>query len=157
MVDTINIWCDGACAGNPGPGGYAAAIVYKDSTIAFQAGYSDYTTNNRMELAGFINALTMALNELTMGHKGLVIIHTDSKYIENAINCGWLKKWAGKGFSKIKNPDLWQEVYAVISKCDFITVKWVKGHSGIIGNDIVDRLAVEAMNLKRTSNGVMEI
>jgi ribonuclease HI len=157
MTEVLNIWCDGACSGNPGPGGFASAVIYKDSTIAFTAGYSDFTTNNRMELAGFINALKAALKEVYAGYIGNIVIHTDSKYIENAINCGWLDKWTRKGFNKIKNPDLWQEVYTVISKCDFITVKWVKGHSGIIGNDIVDRLAVEAMNLKRTSSGIMEI
>jgi len=156
-MNLLNIWSDGACAGNPGPGGYAAAITNSNSTIVFMAGYEDYTTNNRMELSGFIGALKLALNEVLKGFNGDVIIHTDSKYIENAINCGWLMKWARKGFVSIKNPDLWQEVYTVMSKCDFITVKWVKGHSGIIGNDIVDRLAVEAMNLKRTSNGIMEI
>jgi len=157
MNKVLNIWCDGACAGNPGPGGYASAIVYKDSTISFYSGYSDYTTNNRMELSGFISAMKMALNEFNLGKLDKATIHTDSKYIENAINCGWLVKWARQGFIKIKNPDLWLEVYTIISKCDFITVKWVKGHSGIIGNDIVDRLAVEAMNLKRTSGGTMEI
>jgi len=157
MKDVLNAWCDGACAGNPGPGGFSAAIIFKDSTISFYSGYSEYTTNNRMELNGFIQAIRLVLNEVYNGFSGEVIIHTDSKYIENAINCGWLDKWARKGFVKIKNPDLWQEVYTVISKCEFITVKWVKGHSGIIGNDIVDRLAVEAMNLKRTSGGVMEI
>lgn len=157
MIDLLNVWCDGACSGNPGPGGYASAIVYKDSTIAYSAGYSDYTTNNRMELAGFIEALKMVLNEELAGFCGGAIIHTDSKYIENAINCGWLDKWTRKGFKKIKNPDLWIDVYTLISKCNFITIKWVKGHSGVIGNDIVDRLAVEAMNLKRTSSGIMEI
>jgi len=157
MNEVLNVWCDGACAGNPGPGGFAAAIIFKNSTVSFYSGYNEYTTNNRMELSGFIHSLRLTLNEVYNGFKGEVIIHTDSKYIENAINCGWLNKWARKGFVKIKNPDLWQEVYTVISKCDFITVKWVKGHSGIIGNDIVDRLAVEAMNLKRTSGGIMEI
>jgi len=157
MINQLNVWCDGACSGNPGPGGYASAIIYKDSTVSYYSGYAEYTTNNRMELAGFINALKMVLMEIELGFIGLVTIHTDSKYIENAINCGWLDKWARKGFVKIKNPDLWQEVYTVISKCENISIKWVKGHSGLIGNDIVDGLACEAMNLKRTSSGIMEI
>ena len=59
----LYIWCDGACSGNPGPGGYAAAIIHNDN-IEFRSGYSEYTTNNRMELAGFIEALTMAINGL---------------------------------------------------------------------------------------------
>jgi ribonuclease HI len=157
MLNVLNIWCDGACSGNPGPGGYASAITYKDSTIAYYAGYSEYTTNNRMELAGFISAIKMAMTENSKGIYNNVVINTDSKYIENAINCGWLIKWVKKDFVKIKNPDLWIEVYELLSKCNFIVVRWVKGHSGLIGNDIVDKLACESMNLKRTSNGIMEI
>ena len=153
----ISIWCDGACSGNPGPGGYAAAIIKSDSTIEFQSGYNEYTTNNRMELFGFICALKMSIDKTINVDKESVIIFTDSKYIENAINCGWLNKWSLNGFSKIKNPDLWIDVYKIISKHNHITIKWVKGHSGIIGNDIVDRLAVEAMNLKRTSMGFIKI
>jgi len=157
MIELLNVWCDGACAGNPGPGGYSAAIINKDSTVVFFSGYDDFTTNNRMELRGFISALKLSLNEVYKGFNGSIIIHTDSKYIENAINCNWLDKWIKKDFQKIKNDDLWRQIYLLINEYRFITVKWVKGHSGIVGNDIVDRLAVEAMNLKRTSNGIIEI
>ena len=151
----LYIWCDGACSGNPGPGGYAAAIIHNDN-IEFRSGYSEYTTNNRMELAGFIEALTMAINGFKSGYKH-VTIYTDSKYIENAINCGWLKKWAKNGFEKIKNQEIWENIYYLIGPYKEISVEWVKGHSGLAGNDIVDRLAVEAMNGKRTSNGIIEI
>lgn len=156
-MKVINIWCDGACSGNPGPGGYASAIVHAKDRIEYSSGYSEYTTNNRMELLGFIESIKFAFSYKTRGKAESVIIHTDSKYVENAINCKWIVKWAGNGFAKIKNPDLWLEVYTLISKCDFIKVKWVKAHAGIFGNELVDGLATEAMITRRTSNGIIDI
>ena len=150
----LEIWCDGACSGNPGNGGYAAVIV--GDRIQFSAGYSEYTTNNRMELAGFIEALLMAADGFKLGYTH-VKIYTDSKYIENAINCGWLKKWAKSGFDGIKNPELWENVHYLIGPYKEITVEWVKGHSGVSGNEIVDKVAVDAMMTKRTSKGFIDI
>jgi ribonuclease HI len=156
MSNILHVWCDGACSGNPGIGGYAAAAFRSDNMVEYSSGYSEYTTNNRMELNGFIQALKIALS-YTESEISTITIHTDSKYVENAINCKWINKWAKKEFSKVKNQELWKEVYLVISKCTFINVEWVKGHSGVFENDLVDRLATEAMNMKRTSSGVIEI
>lgn len=152
----LDIWTDGACSGNPGPGGYAAVILY-DSYIEYRAGYSPDTTNNRMELTGMINALEMALIGIRTGVCSSAIIHTDSKYIENAINCGWLKKWVKNDFSKIKNSDLWKEINLLLHQSDDISIKWVKGHSGIDGNTIADELATEALLTKRNSIGTIKL
>lgn len=151
----LHIWSDGACSGNPGPGGYAAAVVH-ENIIEYASGYSEYTTNNRMELAGFVEAVMMAINGFKLGYRHIVI-HTDSKYIENAINCGWLVKWAKNGFTKIKNPEIWENIYYLIGPYKDIKVEWCKGHSGLLGNEMVDKLAVEAMTSKRTSKGIIEI
>ena len=156
MNRVLHAWCDGACSGNPGPGGYASIVLRDDSIAEYSSGYSEYTTNNRMELNGFIQALKMAISYAESDITEIVI-HTDSKYIENAINCKWLNKWAKKEFSGVKNSELWKEINLMISKFSFITVEWVKGHSGVFGNELVDRLATEAMIMKRTSSGVIEI
>ena len=155
MKNLLEIWSDGACSGNPGPGGYAAVVI-QDGIIEYKAGYSDYTTNNRMELAGFLHALEFAINGFKIGYSH-IRIYTDSKYIENAINCGWLKKWAKNGFDKIKNPEIWENIYYMYAPYKEIEVIWVKGHSGIEGNEIADKLATEALTTKRTSSGIIEI
>lgn len=156
QIEKLNIWTDGACSGNPGPGGYAAVIL-TDSFIDYRAGYSQMSTNNRMELTGMINALEMAVINIKMGVCASVDIHTDSKYIESAINCGWLRKWVKKDFSKIKNSDLWKDVNLLLHQSDNISIKWVKGHSGIDGNTIADELATEALFSKRTSAGTIKL
>ncbi len=153
--NVLHIWTDGACSGNPGPGGYSAVIMH-DGKVEFSSGYSEYTTNNRMELAGFLEGIMMAISGIKSGYMHTVI-HTDSKYIENAINCGWLKNWAKSGFAKIKNPEIWENIYYLLGKRDNVTVEWCKGHAGIIGNETADRLATEAMEVKRTSKGFIEI
>ncbi len=155
MNRVLDIWSDGACSCNPGPGGYSAVIVH-DGIVEYKAGYSDYTTNNRMELSGFISALGMAVKAFKQGYEH-VNIYTDSKYIENAINCGWLNKWVKNKFDGIKNPDLWENVYYLIGPYKEISVVWVKAHSGIQGNEFADSFAVEAMNMKRESSGTIEI
>lgn len=157
MSNTLHIWCDGACAGNPGPGGYACAMHIGNGQYRYHSGHADYTTNNRMELNGFISALVMAANEAASGFDGYFIIRTDSKYIENAINCKWLDKWSKTGFQKIKNPDLWATIYGLLSKMDNISVEHVKGHSGVFENELVDRLAKESMSMRRISTGVIEL
>jgi ribonuclease HI len=138
-INSIDIWSDGACSGNPGPGGYAAYINYGDVVIAV-CGSEDYTTNNRMELSGFLAGLKEAKHIDSKSH---ITVYTDSKYISNAINCGWLSKWIKKGFSGVKNIDLWQEIVPLLNELD-VTVMWVKGHSTSHGNSLADKIACEA-------------
>ena len=139
--DTIIIYTDGACTGNPGKGGYGAVIIDGDRRQELSLGYK-LTTNNRMEMMGAIAALE------SLKSNSQVKLHTDSKYIVDAVNKGWAKKWQAKGWRRnakemAKNPDLWQEILDLckIHDVEFI---WVKGHAGIAENERCDRLAVDA-------------
>lgn len=139
--DTIIIYTDGACTGNPGKGGYGAVIIDGDRRQELSLGYK-LTTNNRMEMMGAIAALE------SLKSNSQVKLHTDSKYIVDAVNKGWAKKWQAKGWRRnakemAKNPDLWQEILDLckIHDVEFI---WVKGHAGIPENERCDRLAVDA-------------
>ena len=139
--DTIIVYTDGACTGNPGKGGYGAVIIDGDRREELSAGYK-LTTNNRMEMMGAIAALE------SLKSNSKVKLHTDSKYIVDAVNKGWAKKWQSKGWRRnakemAKNPDLWQEILDLckIHEIEFI---WVKGHAGIAENERCDRLAVDA-------------
>ena len=139
--DTIIIYTDGACTGNPGKGGYGAVIIDGDRRTELSAGYK-LTTNNRMEMMGAIAALE------SLKSNSKVKLHTDSKYIVDAVNKGWAKKWQSKGWRRnakemAKNPDLWQEILD-LCKIHDIEFTWVKGHAGIPENERCDRLAVEA-------------
>lgn len=139
MITHVDIWSDGSCAGNPGPGGFAALVKLGGRSIAV-CGYEEYTTNNRMELRGFLSGLLYA----TEDHDPKTItIYTDSKYIENAINCKWLDRWELTEYKGIKNCDLWRLIYKFI-KAHNVKVVWVKGHADNVNNGIVDTLAVEA-------------
>lgn len=135
----ISIWTDGACSGNPGRGGYAAYIQLNNSIHAI-CGHEAYTTNNRMELSGFLVGITAA-RDIDVTEP--VTVYTDSKYIENAINCGWLKKWVKKLYKGVKNSDLWVQIEPLMNSLD-INVVWVKGHSSTVGNNMADKLACEA-------------
>lgn len=135
----IRIWTDGACSGNPGRGGYAAYIQF-NSTSKAVCGHEAYTTNNRMELNGFLAGIVAAREISPMIP---ITIYTDSKYIENAINCGWLNKWVRKNFKGIKNSDLWLQIEPLVRSLN-ISVVWVKGHSSSLENNIADRFACEA-------------
>ncbi len=151
-VKSLNIYTDGACSRNPGAGGYSAVIL-RDGFVEYVAGYVDRTTNNRMELAGMLVALELADFAINYENYGAVYIHTDSKYVENAVNCGWLKKWIKNDYKNIKNSDLWKQISLLLFKGDKIHVKWVKGHSGIEGNVLADEFASEALEQKRSSRG----
>jgi len=153
--NVVHIWSDGACAGNPGPGGYAAVIYLPTGPICV-CGSSEDTTNNIMELTGFVNGLGTAI--LNSPVKTKIIIHTDSKYIENSINCGWLYKWVKKDFEKIKNVELWKMVHSIlVSKNTNVEVVWCKGHSGIADNELADRLASAAMNTMAKEGTIIEL
>ncbi|MEL6578534.1 MAG: ribonuclease HI [Cyanobacteria bacterium J06621_12] len=135
------IYTDGACTGNPGKGGYGAVIIDGDRRQELASGYK-LTTNNRMEMMGAIAALE------SLKSNSQVKLHTDSKYIVDAVNKGWAKKWQAKGWRRnakemAKNPDLWQEILD-LCKIHDIEFIWVKGHAGIAENERCDRLAVHA-------------
>ncbi len=139
--DTVIIYTDGACTGNPGAGGYGAVILDGDRRKELSGGYN-LTTNNRMEMMGAIAALK------SLETKSKVKLHSDSKYLVDAVVKGWAKKWQQNGWKrnkkeKAKNPDLWQELLDLCQIHD-VEFVWVKGHAGIPENEKCDRLAVAA-------------
>lgn len=135
----IEIFTDGACSGNPGNGGYGILmrVPEKNYERRYAKGYR-LTTNNRMELLAVIVAL-----EKLKSADNEVHIFTDSKYVSDAINKKWIHGWAARGFTKIKNPDLWQQFYPLLLKFK-PSFHWVKGHAGHVENEICDQLAVKA-------------
>jgi ribonuclease HI len=137
----INIYSDGACSGNPGRGGYGVVIMNKGQLRELSQGYR-LTTNNRMELMGVIAGLR------AIPDGSMVRMHSDSKYIVDAIKNGWLdiwraKKWRKTGKGKLLNPDLWQELDELLHRHQVRWV-WVKGHAGHPENERCDWLAVQA-------------
>lgn len=134
----VTIYTDGACSGNPGPGGWGALLLYKD-TVRELSGGEEHTTNNRMELLGAISALS-ALKEPCE-----IELYTDSQYIANAINKGWLSGWKAKNWKRkdgeLKNIDLWQELDKLLNT-HTVTFHWVKGHAENKFNNRCDELAV---------------
>lgn len=134
----ITIYTDGACSGNPGPGGWGAVLQYQDTLREISGGEKE-TTNNRMELLGAINALS-ALKEPCE-----VSLYTDSQYVAKAINEGWLKGWKAKNWKRkdgeLKNVDLWQQLDRLLS-IHSVKFFWVKGHADNKFNNRCDELAV---------------
>ena len=134
----VSIYTDGACSGNPGPGGWGAILMYGKKSKELSGGEIS-TTNNRMELTSVISALE-ALREPCE-----VLLHTDSQYVANAINQGWLTSWQAKGWKRkggeVKNPDLWIKLVPLIDKHK-VTFVWVKGHADNEYNNRCDELAV---------------
>ena len=135
----VKIYTDGACSGNPGKGGWGAVLIYGKHEKQMSGGEKE-TTNNRMELTAVIEALS-ALKEPCE-----VTLTTDSSYICNAINEGWLDSWIGRNWKKadnkpVLNVDLWQRLFPLLSKHK-IEFVWIKGHDGNYYNEICDRLAV---------------
>ncbi|MBE9045374.1 ribonuclease HI [Pleurocapsales cyanobacterium LEGE 10410] len=146
---TIIIYTDGACTGNPGAGGYGAVIIDGDRREEISGGYK-LTTNNRMEMMAAIAALR------SLKHKSKVRLHSDSKYIVDAVVKGWAKKWQANGWLRnkkemAKNPDLWQELLDLCQIHD-VEFVWVKGHAGIAENERCDRLAVAAARQSNLEN-----
>ena len=135
----VTIYTDGACSGNPGPGGWGAILEYNGIEKEMSGGETD-TTNNRMELTGVISALS-ALREPCE-----VSLFTDSKYIVDGINQGWAEKWRKQGWMRNKkekalNPDLWQALLDLL-EVHSVTFNWVKGHATNPKNNRCDELAV---------------
>jgi ribonuclease HI len=135
----IMIHTDGAASGNPGPGGYGAVLQSGKHRKELWGGYR-LTTNNRMELMAVIAALE-ALKAPGMD----VTVVSDSKYVIDPVQQGWLFGWEKKGFSKKKNPDLWKRFLAVFRQ-HTVSFQWIKGHSGHPMNELCDQLAVAARN-----------
>ena len=133
----LEIYTDGACLGNPGPGGWAAIIIENNQEKIF-SGRNDMTTNNRMELLAVIKALE------SINHYFEIIIHTDSKYVIDGIT-SWIKTWKANGWKSankqpVKNIDLWKKL-DINAKKHNIKWVWVKGHSGNTYNEKVDEIA----------------
>lgn len=140
MKKHVHIYTDGACAGNPGPGGWAAILVYGDTEKEIAGGESA-TTNNRMELMAAIAGLEALKGSCR------VDLTTDSQYVKNGMD-EWLHNWKAKGWKTagkkpVKNADLWQRLEQAASAHD-ITWHWVRGHDGHEYNERADVLAVEA-------------
>jgi ribonuclease HI len=137
MTETVIIDTDGACRGNPGPGGWGAVLNYKGKSRELYGGELE-TTNNRMELMAAIQALETLTRSCT------VLIHTDSKYVLQGIT-EWMSNWKKRGWktaarTPVKNEDLWRRLDAAIERHD-IEWRWIKGHSGNDGNERADALA----------------
>ena len=141
MSDTVEVWTDGACSGNPGPGGWGAILSYNGVEKELSGGEAQ-TTNNRMELMAAISALEALKRPVT------VALHTDSQYLRQGIT-GWIHGWKKNGWKTadrkpVKNAELWQRLEAALGRHK-IEWKWVKGHAGDEMNERADALARAGM------------
>ena len=137
---TVEIFTDGACSGNPGPGGWGAVLRYNGVERELSGGDGE-TTNNRMELTAVIEGLR-ALKQPCR-----VLLCTDSKYVADGVLKGWADGWQKRGWRKADgkpalNPDLWEQLLALLEVHD-VEITWIKGHNGHPENERCDRLAVE--------------
>ena len=140
-MDDVTIYTDGACTGNPGPGGYGAVMRYGGHRLELSGGYRR-TTNNRMELMGPIVGLER------LNKRCRVTLYSDSRYVVDAIAKGWAKRWQAKAWMRTKteraiNPDLWERLLGLCEK-HAVEFRWVRGHSGDPENERCDQLAVQA-------------
>jgi ribonuclease HI len=141
-MSTVEIYTDGACRGNPGPGGWGATLEMGEHFREL-SGAEAMTTNNRMELMAVISALEALKRPVP------IKLYTDSEYVRRGIT-EWLKSWKARGWKTadrkpVKNQDLWERLDAIASRHE-IEWHWVKGHSGVPGNERVDRLANAAID-----------
>ena len=137
----VTIYTDGACLGNPGPGGYGVVLLYGRHRRELTGGYA-HTTNNRMELMACIAGLE-ALKERCQ-----VTLYTDSQYVAQAITEGWAVRWRARGWKRsdknaARNPDLWARLLDLCTQHD-VTFTWVRGHAGNRENERCDFLSVQA-------------
>lgn len=137
----VNLYTDGACSGNPGPGGWGVILEYGTAQKELSGGEAN-TTNNRMELTAAITGLE-ALKEPCE-----VTLYTDSKYVADGIDKGWAVSWKRRGWKKADNkpalnPDLWERLLTLLEKHS-VKIVWVKGHDGHEYNERCDKLAVAA-------------
>lgn len=143
----VVLYTDGACSGNPGPGGYGVVLLFGSARRELSAGFR-WTTNNRMELLAVISAVT-AIREPCR-----LLIHTDSRYVLDAFGKGWLATWRRNGWmtagrTPVRNRDLWERLDSLLAP-HTPTFRWVKGHSDVAENERCDRLAVEATRSRPT-------
>jgi ribonuclease HI len=151
----VDIYTDGACSGNPGPGGWGAVLYYGGREKELHGGEAGKTTNNRMELMAAIQALESLTRPVP------VRLHTDSTYLRNGIS-NWLPGWKRNGWKTadkrpVKNADLWQRLDAAAARHD-VEWRWVRGHAGDPGNERADALAnrgmAEAISREKTGSGL---
>lgn len=140
-LKNVELFTDGACSGNPGPGGWGALLKYNDIKKEL-SGAKKQTTNNQMELT----AVIMGLEELKEPCE--VNVYTDSKYISDAFNKNWLRSWQNNGWKTaskkpVKNQELWKRLLEQTSR-HIVKWNWIKGHSGHPENELCDKLAVNA-------------
>lgn len=138
-MDNVMLYTDGACSGNPGPGGYCSILVMGEHRKYISGGEVN-TTNNRMELTAVIEGLRALKRPCN------VTVVSDSKYVCDAINQHWLVNWQKKGWKKsdgkpVLNPDLWQELIKLLS-VHTVEFQWIKGHAGHPFNEECDKIAV---------------
>ena len=143
MSKKVSIYTDGACSGNPGPGGWGAILVYGPHEKEISGG-SERTTNNRMELTAVIEALRLLKEPCS------VTLTTDSKYVADSIEKGWVRSWKSKGWRKgdgspALNPDLWEDALKLLDN-HTVEVVWVKGHAGHPYNERCDKLATSSIH-----------
>lgn len=137
MECEITIYTDGAARGNPGPGGYGIVLISGKHRLEKTEGFR-LTTNNRMELLAVIVGLESLKKP---GSK--VIVYTDSRYVADAVEKGWVFQWESKAFRKKKNPDLWTRFLRIYRKHN-VRLVWIKGHASNPENELCDRMAVES-------------
>ena len=138
-MKTITIYTDGACSGNPGPGGWGAILRYRDTEKELSGGAAE-TTNNRMELTAVIEALRL------LREPCIVELYSDSKYVIDALSKGWARGWKARGWVKSDkkpalNPDLWERLLPLTQRHE-LHYHWVKGHAENEKNNRCDQLAV---------------
>lgn len=141
----VDVWTDGACKGNPGPGGWGAWLSWGGREKELCGGELN-TTNNRMELMAVIEALAALTRPCR------VVINTDSQYVKNGIN-EWMANWIRRGWrtadnKPVKNDDLWKRLNAEVARHQ-VEWRWVKGHSGVAGNERADELANRGVEMVR--------
>ncbi|MGD9740930.1 MAG: ribonuclease HI [Bauldia sp.] len=141
MADRIEIWTDGACSGNPGPGGWGAVLMWNGHEKELKGGEA-LTTNNRMELTAAAAALE------ALKRPSAVDLYTDSQYVRGGITA-WMKQWKRNDWrtadkKPVKNADLWRRLDAARERHD-VTWHWVRGHVGTVGNERADQLARDGM------------
>jgi ribonuclease HI len=137
MSFNITIYSDGASSGNPGPGGYGVVLISGRHRLEKSQGFR-LTTNNRMELMAVIAGL-----EALKKPGSNVVVYTDSKYVADAVEKGWVFQWESKAFKKKKNQDLWLRFLKIYRRHN-VKFVWIKGHASNPENDLCDRMAVEA-------------
>lgn len=140
-IPEVEIYTDGGCINNPGPGGYGVVLLYGNHRKELSGGFR-LTTNNRMEILAAVKGLE-ALKEPCR-----VTIFSDSQYLVNAIEKGWASRWRSKGWrrnrkEKALNPDLWERLLRLCERHE-VRFRWIRGHAGTEGNERADQLAREA-------------